>query len=172
MKKISALLLGLFILTSFSLYAQPQMGKSAMGKGGKKLLKLTTEQEKQFEDITYKHQQSVIDIHSKIQKNRLELKKMITDGKVDEKAILQLVDENTKLQNEIKTSSVKRWFEINKILNDDQKATWQKMLVRIVDNGPMKAGMQNMMNKRGMKNMQKHGMGNMQGRASQEQKNK
>jgi Spy/CpxP family protein refolding chaperone len=166
MKKISMLVLGLLIFSSFTLYSQPFQGRGEMGPkapAAKKMLKLTPEQEKTFDNITYKHEQSLIDIHSKIQKNRLELKKIIDDGKIDEKTFLQLTDENTKLQGEIKTSSIKRWFEINKILTDDQKVAWEKMLSRITDPDVMKGKMQAgahkmMMNKRGMGRMQGKGM--------------
>ena len=166
MKKLSVLVIGLLLLGNLSIFAQPAKSGHPFAQRGNRLkiaLKLTPEQEKKFDDLKYQQQQAAVDIHAKIQKNRLELKKMITDKNIDEKKILQLVEENSKLQGDIKYSATRNWLDIYKILNDDQKATFTKFLSRMTDframKGRMNTGM-GMMGKRGagMMNMQGKGM--------------
>lgn len=136
MKKLWFSILSLILLTNFSLFSQPMQGEPPMGPrkdGIKKLLKLTAEQEKKFNDLSYQHKQQAVDIHAKIQKNRLELKKMVDDNKIDEKKLFQLTDENSKLQGNLKNSAVRNWLEIYKILNDEQKAVWSKHILQMVN---------------------------------------
>jgi Spy/CpxP family protein refolding chaperone len=134
MKKLFGTLLLLFMLISITCNAQPMKGKGGMFNHNiKTMLKLTPEQEKQFDDITYKNEQTAIDIKAKIQKNRLDLKKMISDKNLDESKTLQLIDENSKLQSEMKHDFAKRWIDIYKILNDDQKAIFMKGLSHLID---------------------------------------
>jgi len=151
MKKSIMFIIGLFLLSYLTINAQPGPGNAPHGRmeGAKKMLKLTPDQEKKFDDITYLQQKEVIDVHSKIQKNRLDLKKILGDNKIDEKAILQLVDETSKLEGDIKHSATKRAIDVYNILNDDQKPVWIKMVMRA-------AGQMNMMRGPGM--MKGHGM--------------
>jgi len=150
MKKVISAALVVFLLTSLSLFAQP-MGKSAFLQNNiKSKLKLTPDQEKQFDDITYKQQQAAIDIRSQIQKNRLDLKKMISDKNLDETKVLQLTDENSKLQSDLKHAFVQRWLDIYKILNDDQKAIFLKGLSKLTDGSMMHGKMGRMGMKSGM----------------------
>ena len=162
MKKTIMLLTGLFLLSYLTIEAQPKMQNTQFGNMGriKKALKLTPDQEKKFEDIKYKQQQEIIDIHAKIQKNRLDLKKMLTDNKVDQNTVLQLVDDNSKLQGEVKHAVAKGALDIYNILNDDQKPIWAKIMLRIGAGMQMKhkfaAGMaRGMMRGHGMMNGQK-----------------
>jgi len=134
MKKLCLSVLGMILLTNLAFFAQPAQNNMPMGQrheGIKTLLKLTPEQETKFNDLTYQHRQEAIDVRAKIQKNRLELEKMVNDNKIDEKKLFQLTDENSKLQGNMKNSAVKNWLEINKILNDEQKAVWGKHMLRM-----------------------------------------
>ncbi len=142
MKKVVGVTLVLFLIAAVSLSAQPMRGKAGMfHKNIKEKLKLTPDQEKQFDDITYKQQQAAIDIRAKIQKNRLDLKKMISDKALDEGKILQITDDNSKLQAELKRGFIKHWLDIYKILNDDQKDIFMKGLAKMIDGGMMRGRM-------------------------------
>ncbi len=172
MKKLSVLILSVLLLGNLSIFSQPAEDDLQFGPRCdrlKELLKLTPEQEKKFNDLKYQHQQGVIDIRAKIQKNRLELKKMIDDGNIDEKKILQLTDDNSKLQGDIKYSATKHWIDVYKMLNDDQKAIFTKHLSRMTDPGMMKnrikAGINKWMGRKGhgMMNEQRRGMFNKGG---------
>lgn len=159
MKKTAALFLSILLLTSFTL-AQPEQDNPRPPRAEKgiiNLLKLSPDQEKTFSDLAYKHQLQVIDLRAKIQKNRLELKKMLVDGNVDEKKIFQLSDDNSKLQGDMKYSTTKRWIETYKILNDEQKSIWTKHLLQITNpqniRERIRGGMRNFM--MGMRDMDK-----------------
>lgn len=135
MKKLIAFVPAVLLLTNFT-FAQPAPDDFPQPPKEKRiveLLKLSPDQEKKFNDITYQHRKDVIDIRAKIQKNRLELKKMIDENKIDEKIIIQLTDENSKLQGDIKYSAVKRWLDIYKMLNEEQKKIWTKHLSHMTD---------------------------------------
>lgn len=163
MKKLLVSIISLLLLSNLSMSAQPMGGAPPFGNRGegmKKLLKLTPEQEKKFDEFAYQRQQEAIDVRAKIQKNRLELKKMLDENKLDEKKFIQLTEENTKLQTNLKSSATKHWLDIYKMLNDDQKVIWTKHLSMMTNpqfmrdrvKERMRGGMRNfMMNNRPMR---------------------
>ncbi|MBI1938920.1 MAG: periplasmic heavy metal sensor [Ignavibacteriales bacterium] len=128
MKKNIIVTLVFAVLLSGSLFAQPDgcgMGKRGFGKMQlKEKLNLSAEQEKQFSDITYKHQSESIDLRAKVQKNRLELKNLLDNKNVDEQKVLALTEENSKLQAQLKQSAVKTSLAIYKTLDKEQKDIW------------------------------------------------
>mgnify|MGYP000280095425 CR=1 FL=1 len=103
-----------------------------------KYLNLTAEQEKKIDELNYNMKKVAIDLRSKIQKNRLELKKLIDDGNIDEKKILQLIDENNKLQGELKSNRMKNWLDIYKVLDKEQQQKWFKAFQKFTDSGFIK----------------------------------
>ena len=136
MKKLFIPILSIFLLANISLSAQPMKDAPQFGRRGegiKKILKLTQEQEKKFDDLVYQRKQEVIDVHAKIQKNRLELKKMLDENKIDEKKLVLLTEENTKLQGNLKSSATKHWLDVYKMLNDEQKTIWTKHLSQMTN---------------------------------------
>lgn len=125
-------------------FAQPEKWKSHFPKEKfAKFLNLTEEQEKKIEDLKYNLNKSVIDIRAKIEKNRLELKKLFNDSNIDEKKIILLTDENSKLQSEIKNLRIKNWLEIYKLLDKDQQKKWIKFFNNQFDRPFMKKRMMN-----------------------------
>lgn len=129
MKKIFVFMLAFGFLGLEIINAQPQNSKSPMRNnktGVFKKLNLTTEQQKQFGDIMYKQKQQSIDIRADIEKNRLEMQKMIKDNNIDEGKILSLTNDNSKLQAEMRSNKVKSWFAVYKILTPEQKGIWAK----------------------------------------------
>lgn len=157
MKKTALLLVAIIFAAQVISAQQPNMPHMQMqGKGIVKALKLTEDQEKKFDDINVAHQKAMVDVKAKIEKNQIELKSMLKDGSIDEKKLLQLTNENSKLQAEMKEAGVKKWIEINKMLDKDQKEVWAKHLARMAGGAKMmkerlKAGAKNIMMKRGMR---------------------
>lgn len=142
-------LMALIIVTVSYIQAQPNDHNFSMvGKRNEflKHLKLTADQKKQFEDITADNSKSIIDIRAKIQKNRIDLKKMLDENQIDEQKILQLVDESSKLQSDMKHSIATRLLSIYKILDDKQKEIYVKAVSHMLNSGSMRDRM-------------KHGMG-------------
>ena len=80
---------------------------------------------KQFNDLHYKHEEYVIDVKSQIEKNRLEIKKLFSDGNTDEASIIPLVQKNGDLKTELSISKVKMWLAISNILTEEQKDIWK-----------------------------------------------
>jgi len=128
MRKTIVYLTAAFIVFTTVLSAQPQKQCNNLcnESGPCKELKLTHDQEKQFKDIRYERRKKAIDMHSQIQKNRLEIKHMVVNNNIDEKRLLSIIDENSKIQGELKNSEVKSWLSIRKILTPEQQEIWSK----------------------------------------------
>ncbi|MDP3580834.1 MAG: periplasmic heavy metal sensor [Ignavibacteria bacterium] len=160
MKKTALLIVGLMFLAQVVSAQQPDMPPMQQGNHMVKALKLTPDQEKKVQELNFQHQKAMVDVKAKIEKNQIELKKLVLDGNIDEKKLLQLTSDNSKLQAEMKEMGVKKWIGINKMLDKDQKEIWAKHLLR------MGAGMKMM--KEGMKDgarkmMMEHRMQNRRG---------
>ncbi len=130
------------------LSAQPQKlsDNPKRESGFFKMLNLTPEQERQFKDIRYEQQKKAIDLRSQIQKNRLEIKHMVNNNNIDEKKILSLTEANSKIEAELKNSSVKSWLSIHKILTPEQQEIWAKHFKGM--HGDMRNGLRSRINKR------------------------
>jgi Spy/CpxP family protein refolding chaperone len=148
-------LIAIFVFTVNCISAQPKGKDSPMMDKGRRIikeLKLTDDQKKQFENIKADNDKFIIDIRAKIQKNRVDLKTMLDQNQIDEQKILQLVDESSKLQGDIKNSVAKRLLAVYKILDDKQKAIYAKAISRMLNHPEfmkerMKKGMKNWKNK-------------------------
>ncbi|MFA3781548.1 Spy/CpxP family protein refolding chaperone [Melioribacteraceae bacterium 4301-Me] len=129
MKK-NMLLIAVATLISFGLIsAQPNKPKRPMFQNMGRIfsqLNLTADQQKQINDIMYNQRQKAIDLQSSIEKNRLELQRMIRNNNIDDAKILSLVDDNSKLQAQLKSERVKSWLAVYKILTPEQRETWTK----------------------------------------------
>lgn len=122
------LILVIVLLTLISISAQPGLGNGMQGlkHGPIAKLNLTPEQEKQFMDINLEHQEKMIDVKAQIEKNQVDMKKVMAEKNIDEKKLFDLTDANSKLQAQMKNFAVKKWLDIYKILDDEQKVTWKK----------------------------------------------
>lgn len=133
------ILFAIIFLLSTNLFSQPNNYKIIPQKEKiSKYLNLTPEQEKKIEELNYNLRKFEIDIRAKIDKNRLELKKLIDNGKIDEKEILKLVEENSKLQAEIKNMKMKKWIDTYNILDKEQQQKWIKGFQKFTEPGFMK----------------------------------
>lgn len=148
MKRIVLFLCVALLIPNILLLGQP---RAPFGEGREKkvarLLKLNDEQQKKFEEVSSQFQKKMVDLKSTIEKNRIDLKKMIFTQSIDEKLLIQLTDENSKLQGEMKSLAVKRWIEVNKMLDKDQQKVWAKVLGKV---GMMQERMKGMMMKNRM----------------------
>jgi len=163
------ILVAILIVSVTYMSAQPKdQDFSMMGKrnGFLKNLNLTPDQKKQFEDITTENSKAVIDIRAKIQKNGIDLKKLLDENQIDEQKILQLVDESSKLQSEMKHSVVTRMLSIYKILDAKQKEIYVKAVSHMLNAGPMRGRM----NRGGMNRGMKHAMKNWKNKEKEDSK--
>ena len=128
--------LAIFFLLTTMIFAQTQKNfkrgsKDYNGLRVQTMLKLTDEQSEKFNDIKYTHQISVVDIQAEIQKNQIEVIKMMADNKIDSDKLLQLTNANSELHGKIKASNTQMWINVYNILNEDQKETWTKTFNRL-----------------------------------------
>ena len=131
---ISALMFTL-ILGTASLFSQSQKHNRKVPDDFRrfkiqKMLKLSDEQLVKFNDIKSKNQLSVIDIQAEIKKNRVNIKNMMANNKVDADKLIELTDANSDLHGNIKSSKTKMWLDIYNLLNEEQKVTWTKTFNR------------------------------------------
>lgn len=91
-----------------------------------KNLNLNDQQIAKMSDIRFEHQNMVIDLKGKIKKNRLIIRKMMEDNKVENEKLLKIVSQNNELLGKIKLSKTNMWLDIYNILDDTQKEKWTK----------------------------------------------
>ena len=97
-----------------------------MKKGsGIEKLNLTEDQKTKFDEIRFAHQEKAIDLKSQLRKNQLEIKKIFASNEINESDVISLTGKNNNIKADLKNSNVKMWFDVNKILNDDQKQIWK-----------------------------------------------
>ncbi len=127
MKKLFSAILILTIGFVFitDLYAQNSKGKMQRDKVGIEKLNLTEGQETKFDEIKFAHQEKVIDSNAQLRKNQLELKKIFASNGINEPDVMKLTEKSNNIRAELNKSKVKMWFDVNKILNDDQKQIWK-----------------------------------------------
>ena len=89
-------------------------------------LNLNDDQLSKFNEFKYQHQKEVIDLKSEIEKNRLEIQKMMRDNNVDPNRVKELTSSNSKLHADIQSSKVDMWLNIHNILDKDQQKIWNK----------------------------------------------
>jgi Spy/CpxP family protein refolding chaperone len=147
MKRLLILLTTALLVIGGSLNAQPSEGIRAKQNHGfginndknefsdwptshfermQKNLNLTDEQIAKMSDIRFEHQNMAIDLKGKIKKNRLIVRKMMEDNKIEKEKLLKIVSQNNELLSKIKLSKTNMWLDIYNILDDTQKEKWTK----------------------------------------------
>lgn len=145
MKKLSLCLLAGLLLANVA-WAQHGPGSGMNRKIGKivKELKLTEQQQKDFQKIKTDMMKSMIEQGSKLATARIDLQQMFNADNPDKSAIDKKVDEMGDQVAQLGKMMVANWFAVNKMLNADQQKVWKKAL----NIGPM---MQGMMREKGEK---------------------
>ena len=100
-----------------------------------KELNLTELQKEKFTEIHLAQEEIKIDIDAKLKKNRLELKKLLLKGEINEQKIMELTDIGSNLKADLRKSRTKMWFDVYKILNENQKIKWTKHFTRMIQKG-------------------------------------
>ena len=120
-------------------------------------LNLTADQQKQFDMIRTDMQKKQIDLRSKIQMLRLDLKDLFNEDSPNKSNIASKMNEISKLQTEAKLNHLDLWFEVNKILKPDQQKIWKENRL-MMGPGMKPQGLGGMCDGMG-KPMRKHGGG-------------
>lgn len=101
-------------------------GAQAFGRGMMiEKLELKPEQEKQFESMRSAMQKKQIDVRSKIQSLRIDMRDLMNEDSPSQAKIESKMGEISKLQNEMKISHLDFWFGVNKFLTPEQQKIWK-----------------------------------------------
>jgi Spy/CpxP family protein refolding chaperone len=96
-------------------------------------LNLTDVQQKKFDQIHFAQEERGIDLRAKLQKNRLEIKKLLSSPNFNENELLSLTKNASDLRSEMMQSRVKTWLEVYKILDDKQREEWSHHIAQMAD---------------------------------------
>ncbi len=145
MKRVIILVTVVLLAFGSTFNAQPRSGNgngmkmNATGNNNasrmQTLLNLTDKQKVKISDLRFAHEQMAIDTRSKIEKNKLFIRKMMMDNKVNENKLLSRTSDNSKLHSKIVESKTKMWLDVYKILDETQKALWTKNFNRMMQHG-------------------------------------
>ncbi len=113
----------LSFLVIFSTFGQPVERKKMM-----KELKLTDQQQEQFEKVTFDTQKKMIELKAKIATSKLELRRLMDAESIDKSAIEKKMNEIATNEVAIRMNHINSWFEKNKLLTPDQQKIWKKVL--------------------------------------------
>jgi Spy/CpxP family protein refolding chaperone len=89
-------------------------------------LKLTDEQEKEFNKLRLNLQKKQIESRAKVQTAEIELKELFDVDNPDRDAIGKKMNELSELKNNLRMNRIDHWFAVNKILKPEQQIIWKK----------------------------------------------
>ena len=117
-------------------------------------LDLSTDQQSQFDKLQSEMQKKDVDLHSKVQTLRIDIKDLFKEDIPDKGKIESKMNEITKLQGEMKISHLDFWFGVNKILKPEQQKIWKEHRMMMEQKNPrgMHDGMRKQMGRRGRGN--------------------
>ena len=84
-------------------------------------LELTDDQTKRLERLAFDTKSKLIDLHATLEKERLELRRMVESGADDMRKIRRQLDVVSEKRVDIQSEKLGSWMETKKILNEDQK---------------------------------------------------
>lgn len=119
-----------FLLAAAPLQAQPCWGAmrcSEAGPRGPRLdrLQLTETQEKQIEELRLAHQKNMVQIRSKIEDARIDLRSLMNAEKPDRGAIEKTLGTISDQEHQMKLAWTGHWFTVNALLTPEQQEIWR-----------------------------------------------
>ena len=128
MKKsgLSVIVLVLVLLGLNNIAAQKENGKFKKHHHGLKELNLTEQQKEKMKEIKFSFEEANIETEAKIKKNKLEIKKLLSNNSFNENELMTLIEKGGDLKLVLKKSKVRMWLDIRNILDDNQKIIWVK----------------------------------------------
>ncbi len=131
MRKVifTLLILGLAFVGAGTLQAQPapptQVKKQVIQKKMGDKLNLNDAQKKQLDEMRTTMQKNAVQLHSKIQLARIDLRELLKADEPDKGAIENKLNEIARLQTDQKMLRINHWFEVKKILTPEQMKIWK-----------------------------------------------
>jgi len=122
MKRLSKLMILLFLFAGMSIYAQQGPEEQDQDRIPYRFLELTTDQQAQVEAIMIEFQESNKMKKLDAKEKEVQLEKLMVADKPDEKAIMAKVDEIMALRTDLRKASIKNKLEIRALLTPEQRA--------------------------------------------------
>lgn len=97
-------------------------------------LNLTDSQQKKFDQIHFDQEEHSIDLRANLEKNRIEMKKLLSTPNFDQNEFLNLTKKATNLKSEMMESRVKSWLAVYNILDNKQKEEWAEHFSHMANN--------------------------------------
>jgi Spy/CpxP family protein refolding chaperone len=126
MKKLAVLAAAALMMVSANLYSQPSENKGFSKIIAK--LKLTEEQKKDVGKIRFDTEKQEITQKAKNETARVELRQLFKADNPDKSAIEKKMNEIADLEVQMHMIKINSWFDINKLLTQEQQKTWKKVL--------------------------------------------
>lgn len=104
-------------------------------------LKLSDEQQKQFDALASDFRKGAVDRKAEIAKARIELLDLLKADNPDQGKISKQIGTISTLESGAKSKALDHWFAVNKILTPDQQKVWKKHLVMMAEGGMMQRQM-------------------------------
>jgi Spy/CpxP family protein refolding chaperone len=98
-------------------------------------LKLTDEQQRQFDQLRTNQQKRQIDTRAKIQSLRLDVRSQFKSDNPDRAKIESMTDQISKLQSDMKKNRIGFWFDVQKMLTPEQQKIWKERSLAMMDRG-------------------------------------
>jgi len=93
-----------------------------------KELKLTDQQQEQFEKVTFDTQKKMIELRAKAATVKLELRRLLDAETIDKSSIEKKMNEIAAAEVSIRMNRINGWWEKNKTLTPEQQKIWKKVL--------------------------------------------
>jgi Spy/CpxP family protein refolding chaperone len=126
MKRLTVMMVAVFVLFSVQMYSQPDDAKQIRKFMGK--LNLTDEQKKDVEKIHFDAEKQTIAQKAKVETARVELQQTLKADVPDKSAIEKKITEVANLRAQMYMIKINSWFAVNKLLNPEQQKTWKNVL--------------------------------------------
>ncbi|MBX5481259.1 MAG: periplasmic heavy metal sensor [Myxococcaceae bacterium] len=85
---------------------------------------ISPEQQKKIEQLRYEADQQLIPLQAEVKKERLELKRLLSATKPDQRAVLAQVDKVARAQGEVKKNRIALMLKIRELVGPE---TWEKL---------------------------------------------
>jgi Spy/CpxP family protein refolding chaperone len=161
-KKLAIVLLALtpiMVVLAFAQTGQGQRGRQDFSRGfqqGERMYQripdLSEDQKSEMEKLHLIMMKEALPIRNQLNENRAKYKTLSTGDNVDLKAVNKLIDENAKLQADLKKKAAANHQEVRKLLTDDQRIVFDSRAgQRQGFRKGMKEGQQGQMGQRGQR---------------------
>jgi Spy/CpxP family protein refolding chaperone len=113
----------LSLIVIFAAFGNPPRREKMM-----KELKLTDQQQEQFDKVKFDTQKKMIELKAKVETSKLELRRLMDAETIDKSAIEKKMNEIAVNEVAIRMNHLNSWIELNKVLTPEQQKIWKKAL--------------------------------------------